>query len=157
MNQDGQAVTLSGFLGKVVLLTGMYASCTCPLIMSQAKRAIGALEPAERRHVVFVAVTLDPAHDDQVVLEKLARGWGVRAPEYHFLWGEPGRVNPLLDRMEIARTMDMTTGAIDHANLFILIDKGGKVAYRLSLSQRQENWLVDALRVLAREPQPSPG
>lgn len=154
-NQNGDPVSLAALRGKVVLLTGMYASCsyTCPLIMAQAKRAIGALEAAEQRDVRFVAITLDPAHDDQRVLAGLGRAYGVEAPAYNYLWGEPGRVNALLDRLEIARRMDMTTGVIDHANLFILVDRAGRVAYRLSLSQRQENWLVDALRVLVREPE----
>lgn len=152
-NQDGEPVSLGALRGKVVLLTGMYASCsvTCPLIMAQAKRAIDALEPPERRDVRFVAITLDPAHDDRAALAELARRWSVRAPEYNYLWGDAESVDRLLDRLEIARRMDMATGAIDHANLFVLVDRRGKVAYRLSLSPRNQSWLTDALRVLVRE------
>jgi len=41
---------------------------------------------------------------------------------------------------------------IDHANLFLLLDRNGKVAYRLGLGDRQERWLASALRILLQEP-----
>jgi cytochrome oxidase Cu insertion factor (SCO1/SenC/PrrC family) len=60
-------------------------------------------------------------------------------------------VNDVLDRLEISRSANPMSGEIDHANLFLLIDKGGKLAYRLTLGAQQEQWLVEALRVLVAE------
>jgi protein SCO1/2 len=46
---------------------------------------------------------------------------------------------------------DTDTGLIDHANLFILIDREGRVAYRFTLGERQQDWLGNALRLLLGE------
>ena len=57
----------------------------------------------------------------------------------------------MLDRMQIARERDPDSGVISHANLFLLIDRDGRLAYRLGLGERQQRWLVSALRVLLGE------
>ena len=43
-------------------------------------------------------------------------------------------------------------GEIDHANLFILIDRNRKIAYRFSLGEIQEAWMIDAIQSLIQEP-----
>ena len=49
------------------------------------------------------------------------------------------------------RVLWLATRMIDHANLFLLLDREGRIAYRLSLGDQQERWLVTALQVLLRE------
>lgn len=153
-DQNGESFSLEEQRGRVVLVTGVYASCglTCPMIMGQAKRAIAALTPPERRDVVVAAVTLDPEHDDRDRLDAMARGQSVPWPTFRLLWGPPAEVNTVLDDFSISRTRDPATGRIDHANLFVLVDRHGKIAYRLTLGAEQERWLVDALRALLAEP-----
>ena len=153
-DQNGEKLDLASLQGNVVIVTGIYATCfhTCPLIMGQLKRSLDALSAEERKGVRVVAVTLNPEHDKQPVLLKTAARYQVKAPEYRFLWGEPAEVNATLDRLEIARSKNPMSGEIDHANLFILVDRKGQVAYRLTLGDRQERWLVDALKLLVKEP-----
>jgi protein SCO1/2 len=153
-DQEGAHVSLAELRGRVVVLTGVYASCgyACPMILGQAKRAVAALSPEEQRDVTVVAVTLDPEHDGQESLATMARAQGVKAPLFRLVWGEPGDVERTLDDLSIARTRDAATGVIDHANVFVLVDRGGRVAYRLALGGVQEPWLVEALRALVREP-----
>lgn len=153
VDQEGQPVALEALRGQVVLLTAVYASCphTCPLILAQTKRALAALEPEELADVRVVAVTLDPAHDSPDVLAELARLQGMPAPRYRLVTGAVAEVERVLDEMGVARRRDPETGVIDHANLFLLLDRQGRVAYRLTLGERQERWLVSALRLLLRE------
>ena len=152
-NQRGEVVDLASLRGRVVLLTAVYASCphTCPLILAQAKRAIGALTAGEREHLRIVAVTLDPSNDTPQVLADLASRHGFDAPLYNLVTGDPAEVEGVLDSMAIARQRDPQTGVIDHANLFLLLDRDGKIAYRLTIGDRQERWLASALRVLLKE------
>lgn len=152
-DQEGAPVSLSAMRGRVVMLTGVYASCSyaCPMILGQAKRAIGALTPAEQRDVSVVAVTLDPEHDGQESLARMAQAQGVGAPLFRLAWGPSAEVEKTLDDLSIARTRDPKTGIIDHANLFVLVDRGGRVAYRFTLGDVQERWLAEALRTLVRE------
>jgi protein SCO1/2 len=151
-NQEGAPVSLAALRGQVVLLTGVYASCglTCPMVLAQAIRALGALAPEERAQVTVVAVTLDPATDDVARLAELARSRQVAAPRWNLVTGEPARVEAILDRMGITRER-RADGTIDHANLFLLVDRKGRVAYRFTLGDVQERWTVDALRALVAE------
>ncbi len=152
-NQDGQRVTLESLRGQVVVLTGVYATCghTCPLIMGQARRAIGKLTAPERAQIRLLAITLNPEYDKTPVLKQASVRYQAPAPTYHFLGGDSDRVNKILDAYEIAREMNHDTKQIDHANLFIVLDKRGKVAYRLTLGEQQEQWLTEAMRLLAKE------
>jgi protein SCO1/2 len=152
-NHEGEPVALSALRGKVVLVTAMYASCphTCPLIMAQSKRAVAELSPAERADLRVVAVTLDPERDSPEVLARLAGAHDMQSPLYNLVTGKPEEVERVLDEMGVARTRDPETGLIDHANLFLVIDREGQLAYRFGIGERQERWLSKALRVLLRE------
>ncbi|HEY0839155.1 MAG TPA: SCO family protein, partial [Vulgatibacter sp.] len=153
IDHEGERVTLEELRGRVVVLTGVYASCafTCPMILGQAKRAIDALPDERREAITVVAVTLDPATDTPEVLARMAAAQGVAAPTFRLSTGERGKVERLLDRMGIERRRDPATGVIDHSNLFLVIDRKGSVAYRFTLGERQGRWLETALGLLAAE------
>lgn len=152
-NQEGASVSVGSTQGKVVMLTGVYTSCglACPMILAQAKRVVGSLSEAERSDLSVIAVTLDPEHDNQAALAAMAKAQGVAAPTWNLLWGAPTEVNDALDALTIGRARNAETGAIDHANIFVLIDRQGRVAYRLTLGAVQEKWLLDALHTLLGE------
>ena len=152
-NQLRETVSLADFQGNVVILTAVYASCnhTCPAILSQTRTAIAEFSLEEREGLRVIAVTMDPENDSPDVLRELAKNHGMQSPLYHLVTGASADVERLLDRMEIARQRDPETGVISHANLFLLIDREGRVAYRLGLGERQQRWLASALRVLLRE------
>jgi protein SCO1/2 len=153
----GDEVSLSDLRGRVVVLTSVYAHCpaACPMILAQARRVVGALSAAEREDLTMVAVTMDPERDTPEVLKELARAQGLEQPTWELLTGPPSEVNDLLDRMGLKRTRDAETGLIDHANLFLVVDRSGRVAYRFALGDLQEEWLVESLRLLLAEPVPA--
>lgn len=152
-NQSGEPVDLAALRGQVVLLTAVYASCphTCPVILSEAKRAIGELSPAEQAGLRLVAVTMDPEKDTPDALADLASRHALSTPLYNLVTGEPSEVNRVLDAMGVARQRNPETGIIEHANLFLLLDREGNIAYRLALGERQQRWLVSALRTLLKD------
>src|SRR5690606_7319407 len=117
----------------------------------QAKAAVAALTDAERADLTVVGITLDPARDTPAVLAAMADGQGVAAPLYRLATGEPAVVEALLDRLDVSRRRDPETGVIDHANLFLLVDRQGRIAYRFTIGDRQQSWLTSALRLLLRE------
>lgn len=153
VDQEGAAVSLEALRGRVVLVTGIYARCgqTCPMILAQTKRAVATLTDAEREDLTVVAVTLDPEHDTPDRLGALAKGQGIAAPLYRLATGEVAEVNDVLDALGITRSRDPETGVISHANLFLVVDRNGKLAYRFTLGDRQEQWLGAALQALVRE------
>ncbi|MCP5060566.1 MAG: SCO family protein [bacterium] len=153
-NQLGQVVDLAELRGKVVLVTAIYASCphTCPLILAQTKRAIAALPPdTPLEDLRVIGVTMDPERDTVAALAEFAELQELALPTYQFATGEPDVVEGTLDRMGISRRRDPETGIIEHANLFLLVDRSGKLAYRFTLGDRQERWLVEAVGLLLGE------
>ena len=156
IDQTGSPVDLGALRGQVVLLTAVYASCPheCPLILSTAKRVVEELG-ARGADLRVVAVTIDPAHDTPEVLARLGELHGMQPPRWRFVTGDTATVARTLDRMNIARHRDPKTGIIDHADLFLLIDRQGKLAFQFTSSPKQERQLVEALRILLREAPPA--
>jgi protein SCO1/2 len=154
LNQHEEIVDVSELRGHVVVLTAVYASCphTCPLILAQARGAMEQLSPEERNDVRVVAVTMDPGHDTPEILAQLGEIQSLHAPLYQLVTGEPAEVERVLDALEVARRRDPETGIIEHANIFVILDRDGVVAYRFGLGDRQARWLLAALRILLDEP-----
>ena len=152
LDHTGEAVSLEELRGKVVVVTAVYATCgeSCPIILTQLRRITDEMVD-DHDDLAIVGITLDPERDGPQELTGLAERHRVDAPLYRLLHGEPDEVNRVLDEFSVARIPDEERGEIDHANLFIVIDRDGKIAYRIGLGDRTENWLTRALHHLLDE------
>jgi protein SCO1/2 len=152
-NQDGHPVTLADFRGRVVLVTAVFSTCTstCPMMLKKIREVLDQLTPAERADLAVVAFSLSPEADTRELRTMITRAYGFDSAQFHFVNGVPAEMNALLDRLNIGRMRDEKTGQLVHSNLFFLLDRGGRIAYRLSLSQREQSWLSSAVRVLLAE------
>jgi protein SCO1/2 len=152
-NQAGEPVDLASMRGSVVVLTAVYASCphTCPAILTQARETLADLDASERADVRVVAVTIDPENDSPEKMAELARMHSLELPVYNLVTGDPPEVERVLDEMSVARVRDPETGVIEHPSLFLLLDREGRLAYRLGLGELQQRWLLAALRTLIGE------
>ena len=78
INQDGKAIHLSDFKGKVLLVTFIYTRCPfpdfCPLLTSEFASIQRELfkTPDTYKKTHLVSITLDPAYDTAPVLRKYA-------------------------------------------------------------------------------------
>jgi protein SCO1 len=156
INQHEETVTLSDFRDRVVVITSVYASCadTCPVILDQARNVLRDLSDEEREEVVLMAITMQPEKDTPDLLRQIARFYRLEDYNAHLLTGDVDYVNNILDRFNVARYERDGSADMDHANLFIIIDKGGKIAYRFTIGERQKDWMTQALRVLVDERAP---
>ncbi len=152
IDQNEDSFAMSDFEGRVVLVTSFYASCphTCPAIISQLLSVVGDV-PAEAELSV-VAVSMDPATDTPAVLSTMAHARDMHAPRYRLATGQKDTVNAYLDLLGFQRSRDPETGVINHANLFVLVDRQGKIAWRFALGEEQEPKLREALDLLLAEP-----
>lgn len=152
-NQHGDPVRLADHRGGIVLVTAIYSTCStsCPMLMFQAKRAIEELSPEQQEDLTVMAISLDPENDNLELMAEAAAVYGMDAPKFQFLNGDPEAVNTVLDRLQIARMRNTKTNEIDHANLYFVIDRQGHIAYRFNLSDRHQPWLVEALQQLLDE------
>lgn len=122
------------------------------MIFAQLRSVTDALSQAELKQLTIAAITLDPERDDVARLAAIADSQKLTLPTYQLLTGESALVNHVLDNYGFIRKHDSETGEIDHNNLFIVIDRGGRVAYTFTLGQTQQAWLIEALHKLLAEP-----
>lgn len=153
VDQYSQPFSLEELRGRVVLVTGIYARCSssCPEILQETKSVLASLAPDVRSRISVVAVSLNPEEDTPDLMRRVTEGYGFRHPEFRYLNGEPAGMHETLTRLGFARVKNPVTGVIDHANLFLLLDARGEIAYRLTLDPRHRSWLPAALNALASE------
>ena len=153
VDQKGRAFSLADLRGRVVLATGIYAMCstTCPEILRETKALLSELPPAVRERVSVVALSLNPEEDTTDLMDRVTEGYGFTYPDFRYLNGEPAGMHDALSRLGFARVKNPRTGVIDHANLFLLIDARGEIAYRFTLDPRHRSWLREGLAALAGE------
>lgn len=153
INQDGKTVSTADFKGRVVIVTAVYSTCTttCPMMLSNVRKVLDQLTPSERNEVAVVAFSLNPEADTRELRAMTTKIYGMQSSQFHFVNGLPSEMNALLDKLNVARTRDDKTGQIMHSNLFFLLDREGRIAYRLSMSQNEQPWLISALRALLAE------
>ncbi len=152
-DQEGRTVALGDLRGQVTLVTGVYALCstTCPDILIRTGELLRGLPASVRERLGVVALSLNPEYDTAAQMAAMAEAYNLEYPQFRYLNGPPAVMHPLLRDFQFAARRNPETGAIDHANLFILIDADGRIAYRLNLDRRHRDWLHDAVLALAAE------
>jgi protein SCO1/2 len=153
VDQKGRAVELEELRGRVVLMTGIYAMCStaCPEILRETHALMASLPPAVRARVTVATLSLNPEEETAELMGRVTEGYGFTYPEFRYLSGEPEGMHEALTRLGFARVKNPQTGVIDHANLFLLVDAGGRIAYRFTLEPRHRAWLREGLIALAEE------
>lgn len=153
-DQDGAVVSPRSFQGRVVLMTAIYSTCTtaCPMMLKNIRSVLDQLTPVERRELTVVAFSLNPEADTQELRTMIARAYNFDCGKFHFVNGSAPEMNTLLDRLGVSRVRDEKTGEIIHSTLLMLLDRRGRIAYRLSLSEGEQPWHLAATRTLLAEP-----
>jgi protein SCO1 len=152
-DQLGREFSLEELRGRVVLVTGIYALCgtACPQILLETRKLLDSLPPEAREKISVLALSLNPEYETSEIMGAVAAAYGFTHPEFRYLNGEPAVMHDVLDRMQFARFRDPKTGVIEHANLLILLDAQGEIAYRFNLNPRHQSWLREAAIALAAE------
>lgn len=152
-DHQGAPVSLEQLKGRVVLVTGVYATCStaCPQILREVKNLMDALPADLRGNFSAVALSLNPEYDSSEYMSAIASAYAFPYPGFHYANGDPVVMHDLLSRFQFAPIKNTETGAIDHANLFILLDAKGRIAYRFNLSERHLPWLHQATLDLLKE------
>lgn len=155
VDHRGVPVRAEDWRGRPVLLTAVYGCCsrTCPILLSEAVLAHRAQADAGRDDWMLIAVTMDPERDDPAALRALAEAYQIaNDPSWRLLTGDPAAVNRALDAMGVVRERNPATGEIEHSNQFLLLDRAGRLAYRLGLaSEAAPDWLAQAMSLLQTE------
>lgn len=153
VDQTGRECRLEDLRGRVILMTGVYAMCStsCPQILIETRHLIESLPEESRARLSVVALSLNPEYETSELMAAVAAGYGFQHPEFRYLNGDPAVMHRVLEQLQFARVRNPTTGLIEHANLLILIDAKGAIAYRFNLNPRHRAWLREAILALTAE------
>ncbi len=130
VDQHGAPFTLAVLRGRPVMVTFAFAHCqtVCPTIVRDLRTA---RRDARATDAAIVVVTLDPWRDAPARLPSIAAAWGLDGDD-RALSGEVQAVTSVLDAWGIPHARDGRTGDITHATTVVLIDRSGRVRYRLA-------------------------
>jgi len=154
VDQKGAPFRLADLRGQVVLVTGVYAACStaCPEIFRELRAVLGELPVADRAGLRVVALSLNPEYETAEIMDAMAGAQGLEYPGFRYVNGErPDEMRHLLTSLQFSVTRDPETGILNHANLFLLIDREGHIAFRFTLDPRHRAWLREGLLHLLRE------
>lgn len=129
VDQNGTRTSFSDFRGEKTLLTFAYGHCSniCPAIVTDLRIA---RSESGSKNVRIVILTLDPWRDTPERLPTLARHWKV-GPRDRVLSGTVADVDNTLDALAIGRKRNETTGDIDHGTTVMLLDRRGRIVWRV--------------------------
>ncbi len=154
VDQKGATFNFSDLRDQVVLITGVYAACStaCPAIFEEIHQLLSEFTPAERASLRVVALSLNPEYETRELMDGVTTARGFTYPEFRYVNGEkPAAMLELLSQLNFARVRNPETGVIDHVNLFLVVDRAGRIAYRFNLDARHRPWLRESLRSLIQE------
>jgi len=144
-DQDGRAVSLRDYRGKVVVLTFLYTTCrdTCPLTATQIRGALDDLG----RDVPALAVSVDPVNDTPERARQFLFKRGLAHDRMRFLLGSRARLQPIWKAYGIRPQGE----AFDHSAYVLLIDRRGRQRIGFPVQQLTPEGLAHDIRRLQAE------
>jgi protein SCO1 len=134
-NQDGQAIHVRQFRGKLLLLTFIYTRCPfpdyCPRMSNNFAQVLQRLQqtPTAFAESQLLSISIDPEHDKPAELRSYGERYVGRIDpkfqHWQFASGSPEQVRKAADFFGLA--YNVKDGQIVHGLSTVLVDKGGKV------------------------------
>jgi protein SCO1/2 len=129
-DQAGAPVALSGLKGKVVAVTFIYSRCPlpdyCPRMVETFKALRERFAARMDRDLVFLTISFDPRYDTPEVLKNYAASRRAGGPGWHFLTGDPARIERICNAFGIQYWAE--EGLITHSLQTAVIDRDGRLA-----------------------------
>ena len=142
--------------GKLTFLFFGYTNCPdqCPVHAANIAAALRPLSWDDKQRVMFVFVTTDPDRDSLPAL----KAWLAHFDSsFVGLWGTADDVNRVLFNLKLpgsqigAKEADGSYG-VGHAGPVIAFEPDGPARYEYLFGIRQEHWMEDIPRLLAKHP-----
>ena len=155
VNHEGQAVRLSDFRGKVVVVSYIFTRCPmpsmCPLVTSKMKQVQAAVSETLKDRVVFVSISFDPVYDTPEVLKEYGRQYDVDFSNWQFLTGDDTEIQAAAQDVNVIYE-DMGDGNFTHNMKTVLIGPDGTVRQWFRGSGWKVEDVVRGIQAVMREP-----
>ena len=134
-DQNGSAINLSDFRGKVVVLTFMDSKCkdTCPLTAAQLRQAYGQFDRNEASQVAFIGINVNNEANAVADVYEITKTWHLEEiPSWHFLTGSRQALETIWRDYGIAAIPNPDGNEIMHTPGVFLIDPSGQKRWYIS-------------------------
>jgi len=156
-DQAGQSVSLAALKGNVVAVTFIYSRCPlpdyCPRMIENFKALRDRFAPRMNRDLVFLTISFDPRYDTPDVLMKYATRQRAGGPGWHFLTGDPSKIERVCNAFGIQYWAE--EGLITHSLQTAVIDREGRLAATVEGKDFTPQQLGDLVGAVLGPAQPS--
>jgi protein SCO1/2 len=132
-DQQGQAVRLRQFSGKVIALNFVYTRCALPEYCYRSSNNFGVIQKKYEKRLgkdlELITVSFDPVHDQPGVLRDYAKTWKADPATWHFLTGPVGDVQRVCHLFGVNYVPD--EGLFVHSLHTAVIGRDGKLVANL--------------------------
>ena len=125
-DQFGNALSLSQFKGKPVVLTFLYTHCpdVCPLTAEKLHTTMQSLGN-NAQQVAVLAVSMDPKGDTVAAVQNFAKVHKL-GDYFHYLIGTHNELAPVWASYSVDAQAATSSGIVNHSSAIYVIDKQGR-------------------------------
>jgi len=144
-DQFSQAVRLSDFRGRVVVVDFIYTRCplpeVCPRLSASFARLQTRFHDRIGKDLILLSITIDPQYDTPQVLLGYAKIWNARPDGWRFLTGRDTEIEVVARRFGMNYWPE--EGLITHTSQTAVIDRAGRLAAQVNGSSFTAGQLGD--------------
>jgi protein SCO1/2 len=140
-DQEGRAVKLSDFRGRLVALDFIYTRCPMPDVCPRLSANFARLQKRLGGNIVLLSISLDPEYDTPAVLTEYAHRWRADSGTWRFLTGSVDDVRRVSGRFGVVYWAE--EGAITHTSSTAIVDRDGRLRAVVEGSSFTSQQLID--------------
>jgi protein SCO1/2 len=140
VDQTGKTVSLSDFLGKVVVVDFIYTRCPLPDVCPRLSATFASVSK-KLPNVEFLSITIDPQYDTPAILSEYAKRWQA-GESWRFLTGTPEKIQEVAGLFGLVYWPE--EGSITHTVATAVIGRDGTLAAKIEGA----GYRTDQLRAL---------
>ncbi|WP_345211636.1 SCO family protein [Mucilaginibacter gynuensis] len=151
-DQEGKVITDSSFANKIFIASFFYTGCgnACDVINENVRKL--AVTYQKNNMVRFVSITVDPEHDQPLMLKHYAEKFKLPASKWLFLTGDTTQVYNLAQNGFLLNAAKMPDGQFVFNDKLVLIDAEKRIRGYYPGNKIQEiARLNDEIKVLISE------
>ncbi|NOG53731.1 MAG: SCO family protein [Planctomycetes bacterium] len=148
VNQDGQAVNLSAYKGKTLVITSFYTSCPidemCPRLTADMGWLAGQIPDEMREDIRLIMISFDPSKDSPEVMKAFGRMRGVDYEVTDMLTGDVENIKAILgeELMVDIEVNPLTNAITTHAMMVQVINPDGYIVVERTANHTESIELV---------------
>jgi protein SCO1 len=150
-DQNGQTLKRDDLLGNVWIADFIFVNCAgpCPIMTS---RLADVQKQVARPDVKLISFSVDPERDTPAVLKEYAQRFGADHARWHFLTGDKTKIYQTAADMKITAVPATADAPIIHSELFLLVNRDGKVVgvYHSNEESEMKRLVADAAELAER-------